>query len=353
MEKEPVDMAVLRRFSPLDGLRRQNLFALSKQAVLQQVPAGKPLFREGATDKKTYYLARGDVELRTGSAIIERLRSDAPEAKHPIAPGNPRRFGAYAVTAVETLVFDSDFLDVLLTWDQTGVYDVKEVTATTTVHADDWMTILLRTEAFHRIPPSNLQAIFMRLQPVNYRAGEVVVKQGDEGDYFYAIAAGRCAVTHEGPPSDTGVPLAELGPGDSFGDEALICDAKRGATVTMLTDGALMRLDKSDFNSLLKEPMLQRVSYPEASERVAKNGANWLDVRLPSEFQASHLTGAINLPLSMLRVSLAQLDPSANYVVVCDTGRRSSAGAFILNARGYNAVVVQGGMPPTSLIRGQ
>ena len=125
MEKEPVDMTILRRFSPLDGLRQQNLLALSKKAVLQAIPAGRPLFREGATDKKNYYLVRGDVELRTGAAVVSRLRADTPEARNPITPGNPRRFGAYAVTTVETLVFDSDLLDVLLTWDQTGVYDVK------------------------------------------------------------------------------------------------------------------------------------------------------------------------------------------------------------------------------------
>ena len=353
MEKEPVDMTILRRFSPLDGLRQQNLLALSKKAVLQAIPAGRPLFREGATDKKNYYLVRGDVELRTGAAVVSRLRADTPEARNPITPGNPRRFGAYAVTTVETLVFDSDLLDVLLTWDQTGVYDVKEFTGDAPADSGDWMTTLLQIKAFQRIPPSNLQAIFMRLQRVNYRAREVVIKQGDPGDYFYAITAGRCVVTREYPLKPGGVKLAELGPGDSFGDEALISDEKRSATVTMLTDGALMRLNKSDFNSLLNEPMLQRVPYPEAAERVANKGARWLDVRLPSEFKAAHLTGAINLPLCMLRLNLTQLDPSVHYVVVCDTGRRSSAGAFILNARGYNAMVVQGGMPPAGFARGQ
>ena len=349
MEKEPVDMTILRRFSPLDGLRQQNLLALSKKAVLQAIPAGRPLFREGATDKKNYYLVRGDVELRTGAAVVSRLRADTPEARNPITPGNPRRFGAYAVTTVETLVFDSDLLDVLLTWDQTGVYDVKEFTPDSTVTIGDWMAILLHTKAFHRVPPSNLQAIFMRLERVNYRAGEVVVKQDDDGDYFYAITAGRCAVSRGSPLYPAGIKLAELGPGDSFGDEALISGGKRNATVTMLTDGALMRLNQSDFTSLMHEPMLQRVSYAQAADRVANGGAKWLDVRLRAEFTRAHLPGALNLPLYMLRLNLTQLDPHAHYIVVCDTERRSAAAAFILNVRGYDAVVLQGGMPPSSL----
>ncbi len=47
------------------------------------------------------------------------------------------------------------------------------------------MTVLLQSRAFHRIPPANLQAVFMRMQRVNFTAGETIIRQGDEGDYFY------------------------------------------------------------------------------------------------------------------------------------------------------------------------
>ena len=94
------------------------------------------------------------------------------------------------------------------------------------------MTTLLQTKAFHRIPPANIQAIFMRMQRVDYKAGEVVIKQGDEGDYFYVIVKGKCAVTRETPLNKEGIKLAELGMGDTFGEEALISDAKRNANVT-------------------------------------------------------------------------------------------------------------------------
>ena len=179
------------------------------------------------------------------------------------------------------------------------------------------------------------------------------MKQGDDGDYFYTITGGRCAVTREHPLNRTGIRLAELGPGDSFGEEALICDTKRTATVTMLTDGVLMRLDKSDFSSLLVEPRVQQISYPEAAERVANGGAKWLDVRLPAEFQSAHLADAINLPLQVLRLKLTQLDRSVRYFVVCDTGRRSTTAAFVLNTRGYDAATLKGGLPSTGLVRGK
>jgi CRP-like cAMP-binding protein len=137
------------------------------------------------------------------------------------------------------------------------------------------MTTLLQTKAFHRIPPANIQAIFMRMQRINYRVGDVVIKQGTEGDYFYVVVAGKCVVTRETPLNKEGIKLAELGPGDSFGEEALIAEAKRNATVTMSTEGTLMRLGKNDFQTLLNEPLLQWVDQDKAKEIVAKGG-KWL-----------------------------------------------------------------------------
>ena len=156
-------------------------------------------------------------------------------------------------------MIDSDLLDVLLTWDQTGQYEVAELRGDGLDVTGDWMTTLLQTKAFHRIPPANIQAIFMRMQRINYRAGDIVIKQGTEGDYFYVVVAGKCVVTRETPLNKEGIKLAELGPGDSFGEEALIAEAKRNATVTMSTDGTLMRLGKNDFQTLLNEPLLQWV----------------------------------------------------------------------------------------------
>lgn len=344
MDNEALDPDLLRTFSPLDGLKKENLAALARKATLKELASSRTLFKQGDTDKRTFYLVRGEVELRSGESPVALIRSGTIEARNPLAPGIPRRFSARAATDIEFLSIDSDLLDVLLTWDQTGKYEVEELSSESPSASTDWMTMLLQTKAFYRIPPSNLQAIFMRLTRINTRAGEVVVKQGDEGDYFYVIVAGRCSVTRESPLNREGIRLAELGPGDTFGEEALISQSKRNATVAMLTDGSLMRLNKQDFNSLLNEPMLSEIEYAEAIELVAAGGARWLDVRLPSEFEAGHLPGALNVPLYFLRLKLKQLDIATRYVVVCDTGRRSSAGAFILNERGYDAMVLRGGL---------
>ena len=342
-----VDSAQLKAFSPIDSLKKDNLAALAKKTKVRDAQPGETLFREGDAEKRTFYVLTGTVELREGSNRVGRITGGSEDARNPLSPKLPRRHTAIATSAVEYITIDSDLLDVMLTWDQTGSYEVSELRGETG-GSDDWMTTLLQTKAFHKIPPANIQAIFMRLQQVNHKAGDVVIKQGDEGDYFYVITRGKCVVTRETPLNKEGIRLAELQVGDTFGEEALISEAKRNATVAMETDGSLMRLGKDDFRKLLNEPMLDWVDAAGA-EKVIQEGGQWLDVRLPSEFEAYHNEGAINVPLYFIRLKLKTLDSSVKYVVCCDTGRRSSAGAFILNERGFQTYVLKGGLNRTNL----
>jgi rhodanese-related sulfurtransferase len=252
---------------------------------------------------------------------------------------------AKAIEEIEYLSIDSELLDVMITWDQTGTYEVSELQNQGEMDGgEDWMTTLLQNRAMHRIPPANIQAIFMRMQRINLRAGEVVIQQGAEGDFFYAIVSGRCVVTRETPLNKEGIKLAELTVGDTFGEEALISEAKRNATVTMLTEGVLMRLKKEDFRELMNEPLLQWVTAEQAEQLAAKKGGVWLDVRLPSEFQNLAVEGAMNVPLYFIRLKLSALDKNKPYIVYCDTGRRSSAAAFILVEKGFDAYVLKGGL---------
>jgi len=341
---KPVDPQQLRKFTPLDSLKPENLFTLAKKSRSHTLDAGRTLFKQGDHDKYSIYLLSGDIELRAGDKIIRTISSNTPESKHPIAPVQPRKVTARALNDIEYITVDSDLMDVLLTWDQTGSYEVGELRTEMPNDSDDWMTKLLQTRALHNIPPANIQAMFMRMEQINLSASSVVIKQGDEGDYFYVIVSGRCAVTRETPLNKEGIKLAELRIGDTFGEEALISEAKRNATVSMLTDGSLMRLSKEDFQSLLKEPMLNYMEADVATAEVANGSAKWLDVRLPSEFNNHHLDGAVNIPLYFIRLKLNTLDKDTKYIACCDTGRRSSAAAFILNERGYNCHVLKDGL---------
>ena len=137
--------------------------------------------------------------------------------------------------------------------------------------------------------------------------------------------------------------LAELKAGDVFGEEALISDAMRNATVVMKSNGVLLRLKKQVFLELMQEPLLRKITYLDAQEKV-NEGAIWLDVRHPPEFRFDKLPNAINIPLNDVRHAAGTLSKEAIYIAYCQSGRRSAAAAFLLVQAGYKVEVLENGL---------
>jgi CRP-like cAMP-binding protein len=343
---ELVDKTLLKSLVPPSALNAENFQELANKTYVETVPAGKTIFKKGDTDKQKVYLLEGEVTMTAETGAASSLKSGTPAAKHPMANQQPRKHTAVAKVPSRIVRIDSDLLDILLTWDQLSGIEVGEISVEEDQGNDDgggdWMTRILQSKAFLQVPPANIQALFMRVQEVPVKKGDVIIKQGDDGDYYYIIKQGKCKVTRLSK-TNTQLTLATLKEGDAFGEEALLSDAKRNANIIMESDGSLMRLSKEDFNSLLKEPMLSWVTNEQAEELI-KAGAVWLDVRLDSEHKNSGIPGSTNLPLFMLRMKAETLDPNKKYILYCDTGRRSSAGAFLLSERGLQAFCLQGGL---------
>ena len=122
-----VDSAQLKAFSPIDSLKKDNLAALAKKTKVRDAQPGETLFREGDAEKRTYYVLSGTIELREGNQRSGRITGGTEDARNPLSPKLPRRHTAIATSAVEYITIDSDLLDVMLTWDQTGSYEVSEL----------------------------------------------------------------------------------------------------------------------------------------------------------------------------------------------------------------------------------
>lgn len=341
-----VDPALFTNYVPLNALRPDSQRELVKKTSIDQAKAGDYLFKIGEPAKVALYVMSGDVALEDAAGKqLGRISGGTPDSFHRIAHQSPRKVSARCLNEVRYLSVDASLLDVMLTWDQTGTFEVGELSAGgNDAESGDWMGKLLQMRTFQMVPPSNLQAMFMRMTEVKVEPGNVVVRQGDDGDFFYVIMEGRCMVTRE-QPNQKPVKLAELEQGSCFGEEALISDSKRNATITMLTHGKLMRLAKDDFRQLLNDPLARKMSFADAEKMVASGKAKWLDVRLPSEHQNYSLPGSINVPLYMLRMKLNTLDLKMAYIACCDTGRRSSVAVFVLTQKGYEAYVLDKGIP--------
>ncbi len=345
-----VDAEILKKLVPINSLSGANFQELADAVVIETRPEGEVLFKCGAVDNQAIYLLKGEVELipaesRKGRSIF----GDSEDAKYPLAQLKPRQYTGKSRTEVTIASVASDLLDRLLTWDQvTGDYEVTELG-----EADDaeWTMQVLRNKAFQMLPATSINELFARLEPIPVRTNDVIIRQGERGDYFYIIKHGRCHVSHELEKGRETTVLGELSEGDSFGEEALLSDAPRNATIVMATDGTLMRLAREDFDELLKQPLVKWVSLAEVKAMV-QQGVGLIDVRLEDEYKRSAIKGSMNIPLYLLRLKAPELDMERRYVVYCETGNRSSAAAFLLSERGYDVYVMKGGLSALREARG-
>jgi len=206
---------------------------------------------------------------------------------------------------------------------------------------DDWMATIFQSSIFQRIPPINIQKMFQKLLPCTVKAREVIFLQGDQGDFYYLIQSGSCVIIRN--EGNNQAVVAELGPGQGFGEEALLSNAPRNATVIMKSDGILLRLAKFDFENLFKQPMVKTITMQQAEDMYARDPV-WVDVRQPEEYRQTAIEGSINIPLNHLRESLHTLSQERPCIIYCDNGHRSSCAAYLLNAFGYQAFVLQYGV---------
>lgn len=342
--KETIDPSAFRELVPFDTLNPESLSQALAQMTVRSVAPGQVLFRRGDRDEQAVYLVSGRVKLEAADQERE-VTGGTAQARHPLSNLKPRQFTARAVSESVVAITDSAILDRYLAWDQMAkgpepAYEVTEMGGSADA---EWMFQMLRSRIFLNLPTGNIQSLFGRFQEVSVKAGQTVIRQGEPGDYYYIIRTGKAQVTRKPAPDSGDVPLAEIGPGDAFGEDSLLSDEPRNASVTMLADGSLMRLSKEDFTSLLEEPLLKLVNDREAATLIREGGVA-IDVRLESEFAHGTVKGAINAPLYLLRRRLSQLDPARKYVVFCDTGARSAVAAYIMIDRGLDVHLLEGGV---------
>jgi CRP-like cAMP-binding protein/rhodanese-related sulfurtransferase len=335
-------MQDLAALIPIKALPPAYFQRIASTAEYQDLKAGDHIFRVGDRDNAAIYLLEGSVEIShdDDNQPVEHLDGDTFPARYALAPSYPRQSDVRALTDCRVVRVNRSLLDIFLTWCQSAPEGTAQLD---TARDNDWIMRMLQLTLFEKLPPENLQAVIVRMEPVPVEQGQVIIEQGTPGDYYYVIRRGRAAVTRKIKDQPRPVKLAELAEGDSFGEEALVSGTKRNANVIMLSAGVLMRLAKEDFLDLIKQPLDNEVDYFTAESRVSDRGV-WLDVRLPDEYKNGHFIGSLNLPLPSLRLNAHKLDRQKIYVLYCDTGRRSAAAAFLLQQLGYESYVLGGGL---------
>jgi MFS family permease len=126
------------------------------------------------------------------------------------------------------------------------------------------LELLREIPLFRPLPAATLEQLAGELAPTSFAAGREIVRQGEGGDRFYVIAAGRVAVDVDGRPA------APLGPGGYFGEIALLRDVPRTATVRAETDVELLALDRDEFlGAVTGNPASEEAAHAVAAARLA------------------------------------------------------------------------------------
>jgi CRP-like cAMP-binding protein len=334
---------LLRTYVPVNALTIDHLDALLRVARAEVVCRGQALCQRGDCDNTHLYLLSGRVDIGGGQDPARRVGDGDSEAYFPLAHHQPRLENVTAVDDCLVIRFDSEQLDSMLAWDQAANYIILDITGQRDLDEDaDWMLTLLRSNLFYKVPPMNIRQILRKFRPVFAHAGDVIIRQGEIGDCCYFIKEGSVSVQRATDARSRSEVIAELGVGHCFGEDALVHEAPRNASVVMRENGVLMRLEKQDFFLLLKPPAVRSIGSGDIERELAA-GAVLLDVRSLQEFDSAHAAGALNMPLNILKLKSRLLDPKARYVACCNSGRRSSAAAYLLGEDGFDVQVLRGG----------
>ena len=335
-----VDLESLRTLLPIQSMLPAHVEALMTNMKEHWLFAGDTLFTVGQHDQRHYYLISGSLELSFADGSSKRL--EAHNSLLPICDDQPRICHTVALEDCSLVSFDCKRFDELLTWSQVAEFLLIDIAFDRDLDEDaDWMSSVLKSNLFLKVPPTNMRMIYQHINPINVDKSDVIIRQGEYGDRCYFIKQGSAVVTRRLSEKDEPIHVADIYEGRCFGEGALVHQTVRNASVTMTSDGVLMMLLKNNFLELLKEPMSLSIEWLEWAAQSDQNIV--IDVRTEIEYQQGHLPRAINIPLHLLRLKSRNLATTQHYSIYCNTGNRAKAAACLLQQQNLNCVSLKGG----------
>ena len=153
------------------------------------------------------------------------------------------------------------------------IKQARELSEEFTANRDDYMDVLCRMPLFASLSDEEIHLILSRLKREHFRAGRVIIRQGDRGDCFYIIQKGHVEVTQRDEIGGIRV-VNRLSRGDYFGELALLRDAPRNATCKAVIPTDTLTLSRADFDELVKDRFVMR---EKVDESISRSAITWPD----------------------------------------------------------------------------
>jgi CRP-like cAMP-binding protein len=331
----------LKKYCYFSNLSDDALEAISKKLKIVEFPSGTDIIREGDAADAFYLLHEGEVEVfqkqKHGESLLTSVKGKGEGfGEMALLTCSPRFATVTARTDVVLYrLMKAEFEEIVRT-NSTFFLAVRD-------KMQDYQRVakISSMEPFAHLDPEKVPLLFERFEERHYSPGDNIITQGEKGDLYFIIKKGRVAVFKK-MLEDKPERVALLSEGDAFGEEALITDSPRNATVQTIDDTTVWTLSRPDFDEIMKSSFFEEISAQDIPD--GNNNWSFIDVRMPVEFNEEHIRDAVNIPLDELRTRYSELDRSKEHYVYCLLGERSASASFLLRSRGLKAKSIKGGI---------
>jgi CRP-like cAMP-binding protein len=229
-------------------IRLANVFAGFDQAAIQETVAithtiterkGALLARAGTEAERFFLIDTGQVGVFHDEVEVATLEESGYFGVNALLAAGEYQFTYRALGPVTLLAINRDDFDPLLRADTTLAKQVSS--------GAESRRLLKQMPLFSSLSPQELAVVDARLQRHRAKAGEFVVRRGQERSHLYIVAKGRVAVLAEDETEIVG----NLGAGEHFGEYALFADVPYTATYRAALDTELLLLDEPKFDELV------------------------------------------------------------------------------------------------------
>ncbi len=236
----------------------QTLQAVARRMTVQHVPAGERVYRIGEMGEAFYLIESGEVELlaENASGALEEVARIGPDGffgEMSLISGQLRTEDATAIRHTNLWALSKADLDALTQQHPAIGKALSAALASRLASAASSVDVarFRDFQLFAGLTDAELAQIAEHLEPNRYRAGEQVLRASAPPEHLFLVESGQVRVQ----PFNGGSWL--LGPGDAFGERALLNNQPHSAAVFAETDVDLWTLNKGDFDRLISQfPLL-------------------------------------------------------------------------------------------------
>lgn len=249
---------------------QEELQRLARACFERKYKSGEVIMRQGATGDCFYIVKSGQVSVwQRGEDSIEKQVNLHTHGGYfgelALLNNAPRNATCRANTNSVLVCLRKDDFDLLARRHFALATHLQEQYAR--------LQLLQQIPLFRETPANTLKSIAAQLQSVEFGVNQHVIRQGESGDVFYIVESGQVEILIESDGQTKRVDLR--GPGEFFGEIALLTDALRSATVRTIAPTRLLKLHRAEFLSLITDNYSMKKDLEKVASRRAYSLANY------------------------------------------------------------------------------